>query len=384
MFFAEILLTYEGSRVIDAPRHHWEFAMTTVSLDTTATALDLDATLEKIAALKAQLGKRVLILGHHYQVDEVVRFADTTGDSFKLARDGAAHPEADYIVFLGVHFMAESADILAAPHQKVILPDLAAGCSMADMANIDQVETAWEALGGRDITPITYMNSTAAIKAFCGRHGGAVCTSSNAKKVISWALTQNRRMMFFPDQHLGRNTCHAMGIPLSDMAVWDPHALPEQNLESGCDRAKIVLWKGHCSVHVKFLPEHVDAMRAAHPGIRVIVHPECPFETVQKADESGSTERLIKIVTEAPDGSAFAIGTEINLVARLAEKFPKKKVLSLSGIACLCATMYRIDPAHLLWVLENLAQGIVVNRIRVSDSDKRDAKIALDRMLALV
>ncbi len=357
--------------------------MTTVSLDPTATALDLEATLAKIAAIKARMGKRLLILGHHYQVDEVVRFADCTGDSFKLARDGAAHPEADYIVFLGVHFMAESADILAAPHQQVILPDLAAGCSMADMANIDQVETAWAELGRRDITPVTYMNSSAAIKAFCGRHGGAVCTSSNARKIITWALEQNRRMLFLPDQHLGRNTCQAMGIPLSDMAIWDPHALPEENLANGCDRAKIVLWKGHCSVHVKFLPEHVDAMRANHPGIRVIVHPECPYETVQKADESGSTERLIKIVSDAPDGSTFAIGTEINLVARLAEKFPKKKVLSLSGIACLCATMYRIDPAHLLWALENLAEGVVVNRIRVSDSDKRDAKLALDRMLAL-
>lgn len=357
--------------------------MTPIALDPSATALDLDATLKKIAALKARLGDRLLILGHHYQVDDVIRFADCTGDSFKLARDGAARPNAEFIVFLGVHFMAESADILAAPHQKVILPDLAAGCSMADMANIDQVEAAWAELGGRDITPITYMNSSAAIKAFCGRNGGAVCTSSNARKIIEWALAQNRRMLFLPDQHLGRNTCHAMGIPLSDMAVWDPHALPDDNLRAGCDRAKIVLWKGHCSVHVKFLPEHVDAMRAAHPGIQVIVHPECPIETVSKADQSGSTERLIKIVSDAPDGTAFAIGTEINLVSRLASQFPNKKILSLSGISCLCATMYRIDPAHLLWALENLAEGVVVNRIRVNDADKRDAKLALDRMLAL-
>ncbi len=343
-------------------------------------------TFARIAELRARLGKRLIILGHHYQVDEVVQFADYQGDSFKLARDGARHPEADFIVFLGVHFMAESADILAAPHQQVILPDLAAGCSMADMANIDQVETAWAELtaqGGDDVMPITYMNSSAAIKAFCGRNGGAVCTSSNAKTLIAWALRERRRLLFMPDQHLGRNVSHFLGIPLSDMAVWDPHALPEENFARGADHARVILWKGHCSVHAKFLPEHVDHVRAAVPGIRVIVHPECAFEVVQKADEWGSTERIIKAIEASPPGSQWAIGTEINLVSRLAKRFPDRLIVSLSGISCLCATMYRIDPPHLLAVLENLVEGRVTNRIQVDPVTKRDAKLALDRMLAL-
>ncbi len=343
-------------------------------------------TTARIRELRSRLGKRLVILGHHYQVDEVVQFADYTGDSFKLARDGAKHPEADFIVFLGVHFMAESADILAAPHQQVILPDMAAGCSMADMANIDQVETAWSELvaqGGDDIMPLTYMNSSAAIKAFCGRNGGAVCTSSNAKTLIAWALKERRRLLFMPDQHLGRNVCYFLGIPLTDMALWDPHALPEENLAKGCDRAKVILWKGHCSVHAKFHPEHVDRVREAVPGIRVIAHPECSWEVIQKCDEWGSTERIIKAVEASPPGSKWAIGTEINLVSRLAKRLPDHLIVSLSGISCLCATMYRIDPPHLLWTLENLAEGRVVNRIAVDPITKRDARLALDRMLRL-
>jgi quinolinate synthase len=349
-----------------------------------APPLTLDTTLARIAARRAELGSKVLILGHHYQVDEVVRFADYTGDSYKLARTGAEHPEADFIVFLGVHFMAESADILASPRQQVILPDLAAGCSMADMANVDQVECAWAELtaGGRDdLMPITYMNSSAAIKAFCGRSGGAVCTSSNAEKLIRWALAERGRLLFMPDQHLGRNVSHALGIPLSDMAVWDPHALPEDNLDRGCDRARVILWKGHCSVHAKFLPVHVDHVRATIPGVRVLVHPECTFEVVRKADAWGSTEKIIKVVQAAPAGSKWAIGTEINLVSRVARTNPDKTVVSLSGINCLCATMYRIDPPHLLAALDALAEGRVVNRIRVDPVTKRDAKLALDRML---
>jgi quinolinate synthase len=340
----------------------------------------------RIARRKAELGKRLIILGHHYQVEEVVRFADFTGDSFKLAKDGAKRPEAEFIVFLGVHFMAESADILAAPHQKVILPDLAAGCSMADMANVDQVEAAWAELtaGGRDdLVPITYMNSSAAIKAFVGRKGGAVCTSSNATKVIPWALAQKGRLLFLPDQHLGRNVSVRLGVPLEKTATWDPHALPEENFINGCDEAQVILWKGHCSVHTKFLPEHVDQVRARIPGVTVLVHPECTMAVVDKADLWGSTEKIIRTVEEAPSGSAWAIGTEINLVSRLARRFPDKTIVSLSGINCLCATMYRIDPPHLLWVLDNLAEGVVVNQISVDPETKRDAKLALDRMLAL-
>jgi quinolinate synthase len=343
-------------------------------------------TLERIAALKRDLGSALLILGHHYQVDEVVRFADHTGDSFKLARLAARNREARYIVFCGVHFMAESADVLTGADQAVLLPDLAAGCSMADMANLDQVETCWEELvraTGDDLIPITYMNSSAAIKAFCGRHGGVVCTSSNATRVIQWALDQGKRFLFLPDQHLGRNVSHFMGIPLDEMAIWDPHALPEINLEEGCDRARVILWKGHCSVHTKFLPLHVDEVRRKYPGIRVIAHPECPLEVVEKADEWGSTEKIITAVQSSPAGSKWAIGTEINLVARLAKQNPDKTVVSLSGISCLCSTMYRIDPPHLLAALEGLARGEVINRIQVDPETAKYARIALDRMLEL-
>ncbi len=338
----------------------------------------------RIETAKMTLGRRLLVLGHHYQVDEIIRFADVTGDSFKLARHAATRHDADYLVMCGVHFMAESVDILAAPHQRVVLPDLAAGCSMADMANLDQVETAFATLGSAgDLLPLTYMNSTAAIKAFCGRRGGAVCTSSNAARAITWALSQKPRLLFLPDQHLGRNIAYKLGIPLSEMALWDPHALPEENLERGADRAKIVLWKGHCSVHTKFLGAHVDQVRQRYPGIRVIAHPECPIEVLDRADDYGSTEKIIAAVEAAPPGSRFAVGTEINLVSRLAKQHPDKLVVSLSGINCLCSTMYRIDPPHLLWALENLVHGKIVNEIVVDDRTAAEARTALDRMLAL-
>jgi quinolinate synthase len=365
---------------------------TTASLSTVTLPLDPKLppaeAIARIHDIKARMGSRLLILAHHYQVDEVVQFADFTGDSFKLARLAADAKDANFIVFCGVHFMAESADMLTRPDQVVVLPDMAAGCSMADMANVDQVETAYAELtegGARDdLVPITYMNSTAAIKAFCGRNGGVVCTSSNAEKVIRWAFARKARLIFLPDQHLGRNVSHALGIPLDAMAIWDPHALPETNLAAGCDKARVILWKGHCSVHTKFLPEHVDQVRAQHPGIQVIAHPECPFDVVQKADVYGSTEKIIHTVTDAPAGSKWAVGTEINLVHRLAIENPDKTVVSLSGINCLCSTMYRIDLPHLLWTLENLEQGIVVNQVSVDPETRKDALVALDRMLALV
>ena len=342
--------------------------------------------LERIAAVRARLGERVLILGHHYQSDEIIRFADCTGDSFKLARLATQRPSAEFIVFCGVHFMAESADILT-EKQIVVLPDLSAGCSMADMADIHQTEEAWAALTGRNgadaYLPITYMNSSAAIKAFCGRHGGVVCTSSNAESVYRWALDQDKRIIFLPDQHLGRNVGHQMGIPLEDMALWDPLTIPADNFARGAGDARVVLWKGHCSVHARFLPEHVDRMREEHPGIRVIAHPECSFEVVQKSDASGSTERIIAAVEASGPGSKWAIGTEINLVHRLARQHPDKTVISLAGMSCLCSTMYRIDPPHLLWALESLEQGKIVNRIEVDDETARWAKVALDRMLEL-
>lgn len=352
------------------------------------TETPVETVIERIKEVRARLGKRLVILGHHYQADEIIRFADATGDSFKLAKHATRHPEADFIVFCGVHFMAESADILAAPHQRIILPDLSAGCSMADMADIDQTETAWDVLtekNGKDAyIPITYMNSSAAIKAFCGKNGGVVCTSSNAEAVYRWALAQNKRIIFLPDQHLGRNVGYRMGIPLSDMVLWDPLVLPKDNLDRGVAAAKVVLWKGHCSVHGRFMPEHVDEVRKKIPGVRVIAHPECSFEVIQKADESGSTEKIIKAVSSSPAGSKWAVGTEIHLVHRLATENPDKTVVSLSGIACLCSTMYRIDPPHLLWALENLAEGRIVNEIIVPEETARWAKVALDRMLSLV
>jgi quinolinate synthase len=340
----------------------------------------------RIAEARAKLGATTLLLGHHYQRDEVIRFADATGDSYKLSRV-ATESDAKYIVFCGVHFMAESADILGHPGQQVILPDLNAGCSMADMAEISQVEACWEtleALGLADETvPLTYMNSTAAIKAFCGERGGLVCTSSNARAAFEWAFQRGKRILFLPDQHLGRNTGFEMGIPLSEMAVWDPWGLQGGQTRQSLTQSRILLWKGHCAVHQRFLPSHVDAVRAKYPGIQVIVHPECRFEVCQKADALGSTERLIALVEQAPAGQMFAVGTEIHLVNRMARRFAEqgKKVITLDDTGCLCTTMYRISPAHLAWALENLVEGRVVNRIQVRTNVKRWAKVALDRML---
>ena len=340
---------------------------------------------ERIAAAKARLGGDVVILGHHYQRDEVVKFADFRGDSLKLSQQ-AASTDAKYIVFCGVHFMAESADVLRRPHQQVILPDLSAGCSMADMADIGQLETCWAelaTLGDLRVVPVTYMNSTAAIKAFSGEHGGAVVTSSNAAKVMAWALERGERVLFLPDEHLGRNTAYKMGIPLDEMVVWDPYLEMGGNSEQALRNARVILWKGYCSVHQRFLPEHVAHVRRQHPGMRVIVHPECRFEVVQAADETGSTEGILRTITAAEPGSAWAVGTEIHLVNRLAKMFPDRIVTSLDPHVCVCTTMFRISPHHLLWALENLGEGRVVNRVAVDDQTRGWAKVALDRMLSL-
>jgi quinolinate synthase len=350
---------------------------------------------DRIAQARARLGSTTILLGHHYQRDEVIRFADYTGDSYKLSKI-AAETNAKYIVFCGVHFMAESADVLGRDGQQVILPDLNAGCSMADMAEISQVEAAWEALERIGLTagliPLTYMNSTAAIKAFCGERGGLVCTSSNARAAFKWAFARGKRILFLPDQHLGRNTGFAMGIPLDEMVVWDPWAPGLGTLQGGqtkdrFEASRVILWKGHCAVHQRFLPSHVDQVRAKYQGIQVIVHPECRWEVCQKADALGSTERLIALVEQAPAGQMFAIGTEIHLVNRLARRFSvpnthkPKRIITLDDTGCLCTTMYRISPQHLAWALENLIEGRVVNRIQVRRSVKHWARVALDRML---
>lgn len=340
---------------------------------------------DRIQEAKRKLGARVVILGHHYQRDDVIAHADFTGDSFNLARQAQTRPDADFIVFAGVHFMAESADILSAPHQKVILPDLAAGCSMADMANIEQVESAWEQLaelGLANIMPITYMNSAASLKAFCGRNGGAVCTSSNAVKLFEWALGNSEKLFFFPDEHLGRNTGIKHGIPLDKMVVWDPRLDLGGNTEDELRAAKVILWKGFCSVHGRFLPRHVDDRRAEYPGIKVLVHPECRYEVVNKSDLNGSTEFIIRTLNEAPAGSQWAVGTEVNLVNRLAKQHKDKFVTLLAPDLCMCATMFRIAPENLLWSLENLIAGNVVNHITVDDDTAHWARVALDRMLA--
>jgi quinolinate synthase len=337
---------------------------------------------------KEALGDRLFVLGHHYQRDEVIQFADVTGDSFKLAQQAAARPEAEFIVFCGVHFMAESADILTADAQKVILPDMAAGCSMADMATFDQVEECWEALedaGLADqVIPVTYMNSSADIKAFCGRNGGAVCTSSNARRALDWAFEQGQKVLFLPDQHLGRNTAVLeMGMSLDDCVVWNPHrpngGLSQEQLE----RARMILWRGHCSVHGRFTAESVDDVRERIPGVNVLVHPECRHEVVLKADHVGSTEHIIKTLEAAPAGSSWAIGTELNLVKRLAQTFPDKNISFLDRTVCYCSTMNRIDLPHLVWALESLVLGEVVNQITVDADTTHWAKVALDRMLAL-
>jgi len=340
----------------------------------------------RIRELRERLGDRLVILGHHYQRDEVIKFADIRGDSFKLAQWAGRQKNAEYIVFCGVHFMAESADILSGEHQKVILPDLSAGCSMADMAELDQVETCWEDLTrvtGERIVPITYMNSTAAIKAFCGRNGGAVCTSSNAAAVMRWALERCDKILFLPDQHLGRNTAFSLGFRLDEMTVWDPFEVLGGNTEEALRASRFVLWKGHCSVHQRFLPQHVAQVRARYPGISVISHPECRFEVTQLSDDVGSTEHIIKRVTNAAPGSQWAIGTEIHLVNRLKNENPDRLVVPLDDCGCLCSTMFRIDAPHLLWVLENLAEGRVVNQIVVPAEVAQDARVALDRMLQI-
>jgi len=347
---------------------------------------------DRIREARQALGSEVIVLGHHYQRDEVIRFADFRGDSYKLSQE-AARAQSRYIIFCGVHFMAESADVLSRPGQITILPDLNAGCSMADMAEITQVEDCWEQLVrsgvtsdlGDGITPITYINSTAAIKAFVGERGGVVCTSSNAAAAMKWGLAKNEKLLFLPDQHLGRNTGYTMGIPLNEMIVWDPYQLGGGVTPDRLRAARVILWKGHCAVHQRFLPEHVDNVRAKYPGIRVIVHPECRWEVCQKADGIGSTEGLLKMIREAPSGTMFAVGTEIHLVNRMGKEFADqgKKVITLDDAGCLCTTMYRISPQHLCWALENLVEGNVVNQIKVKDGVKKWARVALDRMLEI-
>jgi quinolinate synthase len=343
---------------------------------------------ERARRAKAALGGRVFVLGHHYQRDEVIQFADVTGDSFRLAQQAAARPEAEFVVFCGVHFMAESADILTGPDQAVVLPDLAAGCSMADMATFDQVEECWDVLGEAGIAgttvPVSYMNSSAAIKAFTGRHGGTVCTSSNAKRALEWAFERGERVLFLPDQHLGRNTAVLeMGLSLEDCAVYDPHR-PGGGLTTGQLRsAKMLLWKGHCSVHGRFTEASVAEVRERVPGVNVLVHPECRHEVVTAADLVGSTEFIIQTLEAAPAGSAWAIGTELNLVKRLAQAHPDKTVVFLDRTVCFCSTMNRIDLPHLVWSLEQLVEGRVPHRIEVDAGVARDARLALDRMLAL-
>jgi quinolinate synthase len=359
------------------------------------TAADPADLARRIAAAKERLGSRLLILGHHYQRDEVMRFADARGDSFGLSRIAARRHDAEYVVFCGVHFMAESADILTAPGQQVVLPDLNAGCSMADMADLDSVEEAWEALGRvtdvERVVPITYMNSAAVLKAFVGRHGGSVCTSSNAAAVLRWALgdagqgrpARGDKVLFFPDQHLGRNTGHALGYGAGDMALWDPR-LPQGGLDDAVVKAaSLLLWKGHCSVHQRFRPEHVAAFRAEHPDGLVVVHPECAHEVVELADVVGSTDRIIGAVEEAPPGAVIGVATEIHLVTRLRDEHPDKRVVSLDPVVCPCSTMFRIDAAHLCWVLESLVDGVVVNRITVDEETAHWARLALERMLAI-
>lgn len=341
----------------------------------------------RILQRKREFGARLVILGHHYQQHEVIQFADFIGDSLKLSQIGSKQKDAEFIVFCGVHFMAESADILSDGQVKVILPDLSAGCSMADMADLEQLEDAWEFLveqGGHRFVPITYVNSAASIKAFCGGHGGACCTSSNARAILEWAFAEGEKVIFLPDQHLGRNTACAMGIPLEEMVLYDPRK-PDGGLTADqVSAAKVVLWKGHCSVHGLFTTAQCDEIRRLDPEFRILVHPECPWEVVQRADLAGSTEYIIKTVRDAPAGSKWAIGTEIHLIDRLMHQMPDKTIRSLASIQCLCTTMYRIDLKHLCWCLDEIAAGRVVNQIKVDPETRRLARIALDLMLANV
>jgi quinolinate synthase len=341
----------------------------------------------RILAAKAALGSRLVILGHHYQRDEIIEFADYRGDSYKLAKDAGSHPDAEFIVFCGVHFMAESADILTPANQKVILPNLAAGCSMADMAGIFQVKSCWrqlEELGIRGVVPVTYINSAANLKAFVGERGGTVCTSTNAPSAVEWALGQGEKVLFFPDQHLGRNTGVRLGFdPVADMVVWDPFKPLGGNSAEDLHRARFILWKGHCSVHKRFTVEQIAQARVDHAGVRVVVHPECELDVVRAADLNGSTEFILKVVTEAEPGSIWAVGTEINLVNRLAKELPDRTVFCLDEEICPCATMYRIHPSFLCWVLERLVAGEVVNHVVVPDEVARWARVGLERMLSL-
>jgi quinolinate synthase len=341
----------------------------------------------RIAEAKRTLGERVVILGHHYQRDEVIKFADFTGDSLKLSRAAASLGAAEYIVFCGVHFMAESADILRGPHQKVVLPDLAAGCSMADMAEPDQLEMCWRELEEigiepASVIPVTYINSSAGIKAFCGAHGGIVCTSTNAASVMKWAWQRGEKLLMLPDQHLGRNTAYRMGVPLDEMVVWDPNEIWGGLEAEKIKAAKLILWKGHCSVHTRFTVQQIDAFRKKYPAGKVIAHPECTLDVVQAADESGSTEQIINTVKNSPRGSVWAVATEIHLVNRLArETAPDRLVITLDPFGCLCSTMFRVSPNHLLWVLEGLVEGKTHNQIIVPDDQKEHARTALERML---
>ena len=353
---------------------------------------------DRISAVRRRMGPRLVILGHHYQQDGVITHADIQGDSYQLSRSAADRAECEAIAFCGVHFMAETADILVNRPEKVaarggrrvavVLPDMAAGCSMADMAGIEQVEDAWTDLGTvidtADITPVTYINSAASLKAFCGRHGGIVCTSINARAVLEWAFARTKRVLFFPDQHLGRNTARAMGIPLAEMSVWNPHAPAlGGNSRGQLEKSRVILWQGHCSVHAMFKPEHVDAMRANVPGVKILVHPECAMEVVDKADLTGSTSYILKQVENAPPGTRWAIGTELHLVKRLEQNHPEQTIRFLSPVVCMCATMYRIDLAHLCWSLEHLERGRPVNVIRVDDETAAWAVTSLERMLAV-
>ena len=359
-------------------------------------SLDNETLARRINAVRAEMGSKLMILGHHYQQDEVIALSDLRGDSYQLSQMAAASGDCRAIAFCGVHFMAETADILANRPEKlaersgervtVVLPDMAAGCSMADMAAKDQVEAAWEEMGDvidtADVTPVTYINSAASLKAFCGRHGGIVCTSSNAKAVLEWSFARTKRVLFFPDQHLGRNTAKAMGIPLDQMPVWDPHAEDfGGNTEDALRSSRVLLWKGHCSVHQMFQAAHVDQFREKFPGIKILVHPECPMEVVDKSDVVGSTGKIIKEVQQAAPGTKWAIGTELHLVNRLKHEHPEQEVHFLSPVVCMCATMYRIDLAHLCWSLENLAAGTPVNIVRVDDETSQWSLVALERML---
>jgi quinolinate synthase len=353
---------------------------------------------ERIESVRRRMGPRLVILGHHYQQDGVIAHADLQGDSYQLSKSAAEREGCEAIAFCGVHFMAETADILVNRPEKVaarggrrvavVLPDMAAGCSMADMAGIEQVEDAWADLGTvidtSDITPVTYINSAASLKAFCGRHGGIVCTSSNARAVLDWAFARTKRVLFFPDQHLGRNTARKMGIPLDEMCVWNPHdPTLGGNSREHIQKSRVILWQGHCSVHAMFKPEHVDAMRANIPGVKILVHPECSMEVVDKADLAGSTSYILRQVEEAPPGTKWAIGTELHLVKRLEQRHPEQTIRFLSPVVCMCATMYRIDLAHLCWSLEHLEAGKPVNVIRVDDETAKWSVTALERMLAV-